>query len=112
MERPARSVALVGHPRWRGRCHYRKEPAVMSSVRQRRDRIYLGLDVHKDSISAGILGEYDDTVDVDKIFHDEDSVRRLIRRFPDPRSLRVCYEAGPTNGLWAVPPVEFDGGAL
>jgi hypothetical protein len=24
----------------------------MSSVRQRRDRIYLGLDVHKDSISA------------------------------------------------------------
>src|SRR5207302_397161 len=86
--RPARSVALVGHPRWRGRCHYRKEPAVMSSVRPRGDRIYLGLDVHKDSISAGILGEYDDTVDVDKIFHDEDSVRRLIGRFPDPRRAR------------------------
>src|SRR5882762_1654895 len=97
MERPARSVALVGHPRWCGRCHYQKEPAVMSSVRQRGDRIYLGLDVHKDSISAGILGEYDDTVDVDKIFHDEDSVRRLIGRFPDPGLLRVCYEAGPTG---------------
>ena len=69
----------------------------MNSVRQRRDRIYLGLDVHKDSISAGILGEYDDTVDVDKIFHDEDSVRRLIDRFGDPGLLRVCYEAGPTG---------------
>ena len=69
----------------------------MSCVRQRRDRIYLGLDVHKDSISAGILGEYDDTVDVDRIFHDEDSVRRLVGRFPDPGLLRVCYEAGPTG---------------
>lgn len=96
MERPARSVG-VGHPRWRGRCHCRKKPTVMSSVRQLCDRIYLGLDVHKDSISVGILGEYGDTVDVEKIFHDEDSVRRLIGRFPDPGLLRVCYKAGPTG---------------
>lgn len=73
----------------------------MSSVRLPRDRIYLGLDVHKDSISAGILGEYGDAVVVEKIFHDEESVRRLIARFPDPGLLRVCYEAGPTGyGLY------------
>jgi len=34
---------------------------------------------------------------VDKIFHDEPSVRRLIARFPQPSRLRVCYEAGPTG---------------
>jgi transposase len=35
--------------------------------------------------------------DVEKIFNDEESVRRLIGRFPEPRLLRVCYEAGPTG---------------
>jgi len=35
--------------------------------------------------------------DVEKIFHDEESVRRLIGRFPEPRLLRTCYEAGPTG---------------
>ena len=34
---------------------------------------------------------------MDRIFHDEASVRRLIDRFPDRQGLRVCYEAGPTG---------------
>jgi transposase len=38
-------------------------------------------------------------VAVDRIFSDEESVRRLIGRFPDLGLLRVCYEAGPT-GFW------------
>lgn len=54
------------------------------------------MDVHKDSISIGILRP-DDTMDVEKIFHDEDSVRRFIARRPDPRQLVACYEAGPTG---------------
>ena len=33
--------------------------------------------------------------DVEMIFNDEASVRRLIDRFPEPGQLRVCYEAGP-----------------
>jgi transposase len=61
------------------------------------DTIHLGLDVHKDSISAGILNPGHETPDVEKIFHDEESVRRLIGRFPDPRLVRACYEAGPTG---------------
>jgi transposase len=61
------------------------------------DTIHLGLDVHKDTISAGILNPGHESPDVEKIFHDEESVRRLIGRFPDPRLVRACYEAGPTG---------------
>ncbi len=61
------------------------------------DAIHLGMDVHKDSISVGILRPGDDTPDVEKIFHDEESVRPLVGRFPEPGLLRTCYEAGPTG---------------
>lgn len=61
------------------------------------DTIHLGLDVHKDSISAAILNAGHESVDVEKIFNDEESVRRLVARFPEPRLLRACYEAGPTG---------------
>ena len=38
---------------------------------------------------------------MEKIFHDEESVRRFVHRFPERRSLRACYEAGPTGyGLY------------
>jgi transposase len=58
---------------------------------------YLGLDVHKDTISVGVLEPGCETPVADKIFHDEASVRRLIDRFDDRSRLRVCYEAGPTG---------------
>src|SRR4051795_12671412 len=68
----------------------------MSSVTQP-GPIHLGLDVHKDSISVAVLPWGQDTAEVDKIFHDEPSVRRLVTRFDDPGHLRACYEAGPTG---------------
>jgi transposase len=55
------------------------------------------MDVHKDSISVGILNPGHEGPDVERIFNDEESVRRLIGRFAEPRLLRVCYEAGPTG---------------
>jgi len=61
------------------------------------DTIHLGLDVHKDSISAAILNPGHESPDVERIFNDEESVRRLIKQFPDPRLVRACYEAGPTG---------------
>ena len=61
------------------------------------EAVHLGLDVHKDSISVGLLEPTAQTAVVDKIFHDEPSVRRLIDRFDDRGRLRVCYEAGPTG---------------
>jgi transposase len=61
------------------------------------DAVYLGMDVHKDSISVGILNPGHERPDVEKIFHDEESVRRLIDRFPNPSMLRSCYEAGSSG---------------
>ena len=62
----------------------------------------LGLDVHKNTISAGILRPGHDVADVEKISSDDDAVRRLIARLGSPRRLRACYEAGPDR-LRAVP---------
>jgi transposase len=58
---------------------------------------HLGLDVHKDTISVAILAPDRDGPEVDRIPHDEPSVRRLVGRLGDPRRLRACYEAGPTG---------------
>ena len=58
---------------------------------------HLGLDVHKDTISVAILAPDRDGPDVDRIPHDEASVRRLVGRLGNPRLLRACYEAGPTG---------------
>jgi len=55
------------------------------------------MDVHKDSISIGILAPEDESPEVERIFHDEASVRRFVARFADPRRLVACYEAGPTG---------------
>ena len=68
----------------------------MPSV-SRRTPIHLGMDVHKDSISVAILEPDREAPEIDRIFNDEYSVRKLIGRFPDPRQLRSCYEAGPTG---------------
>jgi transposase len=58
---------------------------------------HLGLDVHKDTISVAILAHDRDGPDVERITHDQASIRRLVGRFPETRLLRACYEAGPTG---------------
>jgi transposase len=58
---------------------------------------HLGMDVSKDSISVAVLDPDRDDVTVDRIFNDDESVRRLVRRFDDPTKLWACYEAGPTG---------------
>jgi len=45
------------------------------SVSRTKRPIHLGLDVHKDSISVAILHPDSEAVDVERIFHDETSVR-------------------------------------
>jgi transposase len=59
--------------------------------------IHLGLDVHRDTISVGILLPDQQVPEVDRIAHDEASIRRLVGRLGDRRRLRACYEAGPTG---------------
>lgn len=61
------------------------------------DVVFVGLDVHKDTISVAVLGDGDQVPRVDRISSDEGAVRQLIGRFDDPGRLRACYEAGPTG---------------
>jgi transposase len=55
------------------------------------------MDVHKNTISAGVLEPGSTSPLVDKISADDESVRRLIGRFEDPGRVWACYEAGPTG---------------
>jgi hypothetical protein len=87
-------IAWVIHAGVDGATHGRSRP--VSSI-VARGLIYLGLDVHRDTISVAVLGPRRDAAEVDRIANDEPSVRRLMARFPDPRRLRACYEAGPTG---------------
>ncbi|HEV8372588.1 MAG TPA: transposase [Actinomycetota bacterium] len=69
----------------------------MSSIAAACDLAYLGLDVHRDTISVGVLRPGREAPQVERIAHDEPSVGRLVARLGDPRRLRACYEAGPTG---------------
>lgn len=55
------------------------------------------MDVHKNSISTAVLEPGSSSCLVDKISADDESVRRLVARFDDPRRVWACYEAGPTG---------------
>lgn len=68
----------------------------MTSVKDR-GAIHLGLDVHKNTISVGVLEPGEQVPRTDKISSDPDAVRHLIARFEEPARLRACYEAGPTG---------------
>lgn len=57
----------------------------------------LAMDVHKNTISAAVLEPGATTPVVDKISSDDEMVRRLVARFPEPRRVWACYEAGPTG---------------
>jgi len=61
------------------------------------EAVVLAMDVHKNSISAGVLEPEATTVVVDRISTDDESISRLIRRFDDPTRVWACYEAGPTG---------------
>jgi transposase len=80
---------------WMEPTYGRKGPAVTSISHQ--GFTHLGMDVSKDTISVAVLDPDRDDVTVDRIFNDDESVRRLVRRFEDPTKLWACYEAGPTG---------------
>ena len=58
---------------------------------------FVGLDVHRDSITSAVLESGREAPVVDRFFHDESSIRRFVASLGDLRSVRACYEAGPTG---------------
>lgn len=69
----------------------------MSAIHVPPDVTVLAMDVHKNTISTGLLEAGSNRVLVDKISTDDESIRRLISRFEDPGRVWACYEAGPTG---------------
>jgi transposase len=57
----------------------------------------LAMDVHKNTISTGLLEPGSDSPVLDRLSADDESVRRLIARFEAPGRVWACYEAGPTG---------------
>lgn len=58
---------------------------------------WVGLDVHRDSITSAVLGPNRVQPVVDRWFHDEANVRRFVASLGDAGTVRLCYEAGPTG---------------
>jgi transposase len=67
----------------------------MTSVPSAGELIHLGMDTSVNEIVVAVLRPGQEIPAVDRIRNDEESVRRLIGRFPSRRLLSACYEAGP-----------------
>jgi transposase len=57
---------------------------------------HVGMDVSKASISIALLRP-DGHLDEERITDTPEAVRSLVRRWREPATVRVCYEAGPTG---------------
>ncbi|MGH9081283.1 MAG: IS110 family transposase, partial [Acidimicrobiales bacterium] len=58
---------------------------------------FVGLDVHKNSLTSAVLPPGAKIAVVDRFFPDEPSIRRFIDGLGERERLSVCYEAGPTG---------------
>jgi transposase len=57
----------------------------------------VGLDVHAESIAVAVAEAGGEVRSLGSVPNQESAVRRLIRRLGERKTLRVCYEAGPTG---------------
>jgi transposase len=67
----------------------------VSSNAPDRVRLWVALDVHKNSIVAATLPPTGGTPETQRIENTERAIRRLIDRLGGPNGLAVAYEAGP-----------------
>src|SRR5258705_5288751 len=86
----------------------RREPTVMTSVPSAAGLIHLGMDTSVNEIVVAVLRPGEEGPVVDRIPGDEESVRRLIGRFPDRPRLSAWYEGGP-GGCWPERHLHPDG---
>jgi len=59
--------------------------------------VYVGLDVHKDSIAIATARGREPAAVLEVIRHDELSLMQVLDRIGPRERLRLCYEAGPTG---------------
>jgi transposase len=58
---------------------------------------FIGMDVSKNSIAIALLRPGEQVPLEQTIANTPEAVRKQLRRWGDPATLRVCYEAGPTG---------------
>lgn len=58
---------------------------------------FIGMDVHAQTISVAVAEPGGEVRSLGAIANRIEAVRRLIKKFGEPRQLRACYEAGPTG---------------
>ena len=68
----------------------------MTSVALAAERIYVGMDVSRDTIAVAVLRPGEDVPAVELISHDGEMVRRLIGKFADRSVLAAWPETSPT----------------
>ncbi len=69
--------------------------------------VHVGMDVSKDTIAVAVLPPDRDVAEVEKVFNDEESVRRLIKRLGPPEWAVGLLRRG-ADGLRAAPPAHLD----
>ncbi len=69
----------------------RKKPVMKKSTR------FVGMDVHADSIAVAVAEAGGEVRSLGIIANKPESVRKVLKRVGPARSLKVCYEAGPTG---------------
>ena len=76
----------------------------MSSIAAARGLTFLGLDVHRDTVSVAVLGPGHEAPTVDRIANDEPSIRRLVAQFSTPAgcepATRPARPAMSWPGCW------------
>jgi transposase len=70
-------------------------PDVSSNASAATTGTWVALDVHKNSITAGVLPVGGGQTELIGLENSEKAIRRLIGRLGGPAGLAVCYEAGP-----------------
>ena len=68
---------------------------VSSNASARTTRVWVALDVHRNSITAGVLPAEGGQVELAQLENSEKAIRRLIGRLGGGEGVAVCYEAGP-----------------
>lgn len=58
---------------------------------------YVGLDVHAETIAVAISERRGEVRSLGTIPNRPEAVRKLVKKLGDKKTLRVCYEAGPTG---------------